>query len=104
MRARLGLLVLPVLLVAFLGMTTPAFAAHGTSGTATASATGLQRSSTNTDDGTSWATSVPSFQQPTNHTNNEPVLIIGVAVLAVLVIGGLAALVRLRARGDNDDL
>jgi len=103
MRARLGLLVLPVLLVAFLGGAGPVFAAQGTSGTATASSAGLQRS-TNTDDGTSWATSVPSFQEPTNSTNNEPLLIIGVAVLAVIVIGGLAALVRLRARGDNDDL
>jgi len=104
MRARLGLLVLPVLLVAFLGGAGPAFAVHGTSGTATASTAGLQRSSTNTDDGTSWATSVPGFQQPTDATNNEPVLIIGVAVLAVLVIGGLAALIRVRARGDDDDL
>lgn len=98
MRARLGLLVLPVLLVAFLAGAAPALAAQGASGTE------LQRSSTNTDDGTSWATSVPSFQHPTDSTNNEPLLIIAAAVLAILVIGAVAAMIRLRARGDDDDL
>ena len=105
MRPRLGLLlVLPVLLVAVLGAAGPASAVQSASGTGAASSTaGLQRSS-NTDDGTSWATSVPSFQQPTDKTNNEPLPIIGVSILAIIVIGGIAALIRLRARGDDADL
>lgn len=66
-------------------------------------ATTLQRT-TNTDDATSWGTSVPSFQVPTNKTNNEPLLIIGMALLGVVVIGGIAAFVRLRGRDDDADL
>lgn len=78
--------------------------AAGTSTSAT-TATDLQRSSSgNTDDGTSWATSVPSFQQPTDKTNNEPLIIVGLALLGVIVIGGIAALIRLRGRSDDDDL
>lgn len=103
MRPRVGLLLaLPVLMLVFLGAAGPASAARGTSGTAVSSS-GLQRSS-NTDDGTHWATSVPSFQHPTDKTNNEPALIIGVSVVAIVAIGGIAALIRLRARDDDADL
>lgn len=102
MRPRVGLLLaLPVLMLVFLGAAGPASAARGTSGTAVSSS-GLQRSST--DDGTHWATSVPSFQHPTDKTNNEPALIIGVSVVAIVAIGGIAALIRLRARDDDADL
>lgn len=78
-----------------------------TSTTATSSSTatgGLQRGTSSNDVETSYSTSVASFQRPTDKTNNEPVLIIGMTVLGVLVVGGLAALVRLRARGDDADL
>lgn len=84
--------------------------ASKTTSTATASSSaagGLARgtsSSSSSDDGTSYATSVPTFQRPTDKTNNEPLLIIGMAVLGVLVIGGVAALIRLRARDDDADL
>ncbi|RNI25240.1 hypothetical protein [Flexivirga caeni] len=108
MRARFGLLVLPVLLTVLLGGARPATAAPQAGPTAittTSTTAGLRiGTGTNTDDGTSWATSVPSFQQPTNKTNNEPLLIIAGVVLAILVIGGITALVRLRARGDDADL
>lgn len=72
----------------------------------TATSTTLQRTSTSTDTdaGTSWGTSVPNFQHPTDKTNNKPVLLVGVVLLAVVVIGGLTALIRLRARGDDADL
>jgi copper resistance protein C len=65
---------------------------------------GLQRTTASNDVETSYSTSVPSFQHPTDKTNNEPLLIIGMAVLGALVVGGLAALIRLRARGDDADL
>jgi Uncharacterized protein, homolog of Cu resistance protein CopC len=78
-----------------------------TTTTAKASSTasgGLQRGSSSNSVETSYSTSVPSFQRPTDKTNNEPLLIIGMAVLAVLLVGGVAALIRLRARGDDADL
>lgn len=56
------------------------------------------------DDSTSWSTSVPSFQTPTDKSNNEPLTIVGLTLLGIVVIGGIAALLRLRARGDDDDL
>lgn len=71
----------------------------------TTKATGaLERSSGSSSDDTSYSTSVPSFQHPTDKTNNEPLLIIGLAVVAVVVIGGVASLIRLRSRGDDADL
>lgn len=81
--------------------------AKRTSASATApssATTGLQRSSGSASGETSYATSVPSFQRPTDSTNNEPLLIIGAAVLGIVVVGGVAALIRLRARGDDADL
>lgn len=70
------------------------------------SSDGLQRGSeAQQSDGTSYATTVPTTaQRPTDSTDNEPLPIIGVTVLALLVVGGVAALVRLRARGDDADL
>ena len=82
-------------------------AAKATGTTAKASSTvsgGLERSSSSNSVETSYATSVPSFQHPTDKTNNDPLLIIGMTVLGILVIGGVAALIRLRARGDDADL
>lgn len=106
------MLLLPLLVVVCLagaGSAVAATRAGGAAGQTTvvsgsaSSSAGLQ-SSSNTDDGTHWATSVPAFQQPTDKTNNEPLLIIGTALLAIVVIGGLAALVRLRVRPDDADL
>lgn len=75
------------------------------SATATSTATGgLQRGTSTNDVETSYATSVPSFQHPTDATNNQPLLVLGMAVLGVLVIGGVAALIRVRSRGDDGDL
>lgn len=65
---------------------------------------GLKRASGSDKVETTYSTSVPSFQRPTDKTNNEPLLIIGVALLAVLVIGGATAVIRQRARGDDADL
>lgn len=84
-----------------------AAAAPDTTTTATSSSSassGLERGSSSSGEDTSYATSVPSFQRPTDRTNNEPRLIIALAVLGALVIGGVAALIRLRARGDDADL
>lgn len=68
------------------------------------SSSGLQRTSGRSSDETSYSTSVPSFERPTDKTNNEPLLIIGIAVVGLLVVGGVAALIRLHARGDDADL
>lgn len=65
---------------------------------------GIQRSTGSNKVETSYSTSVPSFQHPTDKSNNQPLLIIGMAVLGLLVIGGVAAAIRLRARGDDADL
>lgn len=76
-----------------------------TTGKATSTASGgLQRRTASSSAETSYSTSVASFQRPTDKTNNEPLLIIGMAVLGVLVIGGVAALIRLRGKGDDADL
>jgi hypothetical protein len=80
------------------------FSLNAASATTASTLTSQSASSGNSDDSTSWGTSLPSFQTPTNKTNNEPLVIIGLTVLAIIVIGGVAALVRLRARGDDDDL
>lgn len=80
------------------------YSIQGATGSSATTSSALQRSSTNTDDATSWGTSVPSFQQPTNKTNNDPLLIGGMIVLGVAVIGGIAALIRLRGHADDDDL
>lgn len=76
----------------------------GPASDATSTATGLQRGSGATSPETSYQTTVPNFQRPTDRTNNEPLLIIGAVVLALLVVGGFAALIRLRGRDDNADL
>lgn len=83
----------------------PDTSAGRTAGTGSSSATGgLERSSGSTSDDTSYSTSVPTFQRPTDRTNNEPLLIIVLTVAALIVVGGVAALIRLRSRDDDSDL
>ncbi|TWE11523.1 copper resistance CopC family protein [Rudaeicoccus suwonensis] len=53
---------------------------------------------------TSTSSPTPTMQTPTNKTNNEPVLIIVAVVVAILVIGGVTALIRTRAKDDDADL
>ncbi|NNG38851.1 copper resistance protein CopC [Flexivirga sp. ID2601S] len=67
-------------------------AASGSGGTVSSSAS------------TSYLSPVPTSQTPTDSTNNQPWLIAGGVVLGLLVIGGVVAMLRTRARGDNADL
>ncbi|WP_265445612.1 copper resistance CopC family protein [Flexivirga meconopsidis] len=53
---------------------------------------------------TSYLSPAPTSQTPTDSTNNQPWLIAGGVVVALLVIGGIVAAIRTRARDDNADL
>lgn len=86
-----------------------------TSGASSSSASSAAGSSPSTSvSGSGWvsglsrssgsASAQPTTQTPTDSTNNAPWLIAGAVVVGLLVIGGVAAAIRSRARDDDADL